>query len=374
LLSLIEKPTLLLNPAIAQANIAAMAKKIQAAGAVFRPHFKTHQSAAVGQWFKANEIGVKAITVSSLEMASYFAQSGWKDILVAFPVNLRQINVINSLLAQKVQLQVLVESPKTALQLNQALQHPITVWIKIDTGYHRTGIEADKSPEELAQLLNIISACKNLNFSGFLTHAGHTYTAQNAQHATTLAQQSLQKLLALKKNYPNALLSAGDTPTCSLLDSLQHNGIDQWRPGNFVFYDLQQYRLSACNLSQIALCLACPVVAVHAHRNEAVLYAGAVHLSKDAAVLPQTQQLSYGLAVALNDDGTWFFPYEVNPEANYIRALSQEHAVLVGSSQFIKSLQAGQLIGILPAHACLTAQAMGQYILTQSFETLAMMR
>jgi D-serine deaminase-like pyridoxal phosphate-dependent protein len=69
-----------------------------------------------------------------------------------------------------------------------------------------------------------------------------------------------------------------------------------------------------------------------------------------------------------------FFPDEVNPEANYIRALSQEHAVLVGSSQFIKSLQAGQLIGILPAHACLTAQAMGQYILTQSFETLAMMR
>jgi D-serine deaminase-like pyridoxal phosphate-dependent protein len=60
----------------------------------FRPHFKTHQSLELGNWFK--DYGVTQITVSSLEMAEYFATQ-WNDITVAFPVNVLEINRINSL-------------------------------------------------------------------------------------------------------------------------------------------------------------------------------------------------------------------------------------------------------------------------------------
>ncbi|MDQ1351629.1 MAG: hypothetical protein QG657_1934, partial [Acidobacteriota bacterium] len=63
-------------------NIIRIKEKIaRSPGVRFRPHFKTHQSAQIGQWFR--EMGVSAITVSSVDMALYFAQHGWTDITIA---------------------------------------------------------------------------------------------------------------------------------------------------------------------------------------------------------------------------------------------------------------------------------------------------
>ena len=89
----ISKPTLIIDASRAKANIQRMKAKAEAQGAVFRPHFKTHQSGVVGQWFRQK--GIDRITVSSVSMASYFADHGWDDILIAFPVNLLEIKKIN---------------------------------------------------------------------------------------------------------------------------------------------------------------------------------------------------------------------------------------------------------------------------------------
>ena len=67
----VTKPTFVVDPVICRRNIARMADKARGAGLKFRPHFKTHQSAAIGAWFR--EEGVTAITVSSVSMARYFA-------------------------------------------------------------------------------------------------------------------------------------------------------------------------------------------------------------------------------------------------------------------------------------------------------------
>ena len=80
----IEKPTLILDPTICRANIQRMAERAKRNNVKFRPHSKTHQSAMVSEWFR--EVGVDAITVSSVEMATYFAENGWKDITIAFTV------------------------------------------------------------------------------------------------------------------------------------------------------------------------------------------------------------------------------------------------------------------------------------------------
>ena len=107
----ISKPTMLLNAETTRRNIARMAQKARGAGIRFRPHFKTHQSAAIGEWFRAQ--GVTAITASSLEMAEYFANAGWDDITVAFPVNVREMDTINRL-AQRIELNLLVEAPESS--------------------------------------------------------------------------------------------------------------------------------------------------------------------------------------------------------------------------------------------------------------------
>ena len=76
---------------------------------------KRHQSAEVGEWFR--EKGVSRITVSSVEMAEYFAQHGWQDITIAFSVNIRQMNRIRQL-AQTIRLGVLVENAEAVESLS----------------------------------------------------------------------------------------------------------------------------------------------------------------------------------------------------------------------------------------------------------------
>ena len=74
----VTEPTMVLNEEVCKSNIARMAAKAKAANVVFRPHFKTHQSREIGEWFRAS--GVDKITVSSLNMAMKFAEWGWNDI------------------------------------------------------------------------------------------------------------------------------------------------------------------------------------------------------------------------------------------------------------------------------------------------------
>ena len=77
LLEHIRKPTLFLDEVKCRANIRMMSEKAKANGVIFRPHFKTHQSVEIGNWFR--EEGTQAITVSSVGMAGYFAKAGWRD-------------------------------------------------------------------------------------------------------------------------------------------------------------------------------------------------------------------------------------------------------------------------------------------------------
>ena len=58
----VDKPCLLIDEFIARANIHKMAKKARANKVNFRPHFKTHQSETIGEWFR--DEGIKSITVS----------------------------------------------------------------------------------------------------------------------------------------------------------------------------------------------------------------------------------------------------------------------------------------------------------------------
>ncbi len=70
LLSQITRPTLLLDETRCRRNIQRMADKARANHVRFRPHFKTHQSAQIGAWFR--EYGVEVITVSSVEVVRFY--------------------------------------------------------------------------------------------------------------------------------------------------------------------------------------------------------------------------------------------------------------------------------------------------------------
>lgn len=354
LLDNIIEPTLLLNEDICRANIARMTEKATNNGLPLRPHFKTHQSHVVGSWFR--EAGIDRIAVSSFRMAQYFAQDGWKDITVAFPTNYREIKRINEL-AKVVQLNVVVENRETLAFLEQYLRSEVQAFIKADIGYHRTGLGPDKF-DQVDELIEWLSNSSKLHFKGFLAHAGHSYGANGLEEIKDIHEKSLANLALFKERYqsgfPQIEYSAGDTPTCSRMSTF---GVaTEMRPGNFVFYDLSQCLIGSCEIENIAVAMACPVVAIHKERSEIVLYGGGVHFSKDRKTHPNGETF-YGLVVDWQDNG-----WESSWEHAYIKSLSQEHGIVKATQKLLKTVKVGDILGVLPIHSCMNANLMKQYL------------
>lgn len=353
---MITKPTLLLDVKKCKTNIAKMCIKAEKHNVELRPHFKTHQSIEIGRWFK--EFGISKITVSSLEMAEYFAKE-WDDITVAFPVNILEINTINTL-AKKVQLNLLIESKEVALFLSKHLKHTVNFFIKINVGNNRAGLLYSDA-ESIENILDSTKDSIHFNFKGFLGHAGQTYKCNGKEEVIETHQKSMNKLVRLKHifkaKYPNLILSYGDTPSCSLAEDFSE--LDEIRPGNFVFYDLMQVQIGACTYNDIAVAMACPIVAIHKDKNEMVIYGGGIHFSKDR--IEENGKIVFG-KVAHNHGMHW---KDIIPNV-FVSALSQEHGIVKVSESKINNYVIGDLLYVLPVHSCMTANLMKQYLTTEN--------
>lgn len=352
-LSQIDQPQLLLNEQICKANMQRMLDKAVANNCKLRPHFKTHQSHQVGRWIRA--MGVDRIAVSSLKMAEYFAADGWRDIAIAFPVNIREIKRINQL-AKKVNLQVILESIEVIEKLEAQLEAELEAYIELDLDYGRSGLPL-RNLEQIDQLLAVFDKTVKVSFKGFLGHAGQSYACRSQAEIQSLQDSLIPEIQKLRKRYadshPDLWISIGDTPTCSKAENWEP--IDEMRPGNYVFYDLMQWQIGACTLENIAVALATPVVAIHAAKQEVILHGGGVHLCKDRIEL--NRRNCYGLLAKLSENG-----WEIPKEENYLQSLSQEHGIAKVSQDFLASLEVGDLVAVLPVHSCMTADSMGNYL------------
>ena len=124
----IIEPTLIIDKKKCLSNIQRMSEKAKSHNLIFRPHFKTHQSAEVGNWFR--DFGITAITVSSVSMAQYFSKANWHDITIAFPLNIREIDRINSIDPQ-VRLNLTIENQEAIEIAGPKLTREVGVFLKI---------------------------------------------------------------------------------------------------------------------------------------------------------------------------------------------------------------------------------------------------
>ncbi|MCB2211630.1 alanine racemase [bacterium] len=346
----IQHPSLVIDEQQARANIRWMADKARNAGVRFRPHFKTHQSAAVGEWFR--DEGVDRITVSSYSMARYFAEHGWSDITLAFPLNLRELAEIEQL-ASTIQLGVLVDSVIAVLALAERTQAPLNVWIKLDTGYGRAGVRWDQT-QQLIDLASRITQTDHLRFAGLLTHNGQAYHVQGEHAIRAIYQESTTRMLSARTalheaGFADVRLSTGDTPCCSVVDDFL--GVDEIRPGNFVYYDLMQTAIGSCPDERVAAVVACPVVGVYPERLELILYGGAVHLSKESIELDGRPV--YGCLAEMDGDRI----AAIRRDAPVI-SLSQEHGKVHLPPDLLSSLRVGDLAYVVPVHSCLAVSCL----------------
>jgi len=133
------------------------------------------------------------------------------------------------------------------------------------------------------------------------------------------------------------------------------SGIDEIRPGNFIFYDMMQVQIGSCKIDDIAVAAACPVVAKYPERHCIAVYGGAVHLSKESMV-NDDGVVQYG-RIALPTDTGW----EILPDDNFVYSLSQEHGLIQASDSLLQNIHIGDLLLVLPIHSCLTANLLNGY-------------
>ena len=347
----LQKPVFIIDRYKALQNLERMAQKAKASGVNLRPHVKTHQSAAIAGWLR--DFGIRSLTASSVDMASYFVCAGWKDITVAIPVNVHQIPTINAL-AESNSIHVIVDSEFASEKLVAGIKHPLHVWIETDTGDHRTGVPIEDTTS-IIRIANILRQSPCLHLMGFLAHDGHTYSAIGHEGVRAIFNNSFRSLTASLKTlesqgFSGLQLSIGDTPTCSIVDSFP-TPINEIRPGNFIFYDLTQAAVGACRYDQIAAAVACPVISSHPERGEIVIYGGGVHISKEL-IRNEDGSACYGRICRLNEDKMgWTEPLT---EVSLV-SLSQEQGIIRGPKHFIQSVDIGDTVVVLPVHVCLTA-------------------
>ena len=328
-----------------------MSLRARDAGVRLRPHFKTHQSARVGEWFR--DAGVRAITVSSTAMAEYFAAHGWRDILMASPLNVREAAALDRL-AARIDLHVTVDSVPAAERLAVERLRPLSVWVEIDTGDHRTGLDPSED-STIERIVRTVLDSEHLAWGGLIAHDGQTYTAGSVAAIRETCVRTVSRLGELaawleERTGVRPALSIGDTPTAKLVDDL--SGVDEIRPGNFVFGDLTQLRIGSFREDEIAVALASPVVSKSASRREIVLLGGAVRLSKEW-IAGEDGQPIYGRLARLREAG-----WGEIVGGSFVSRLSQELSVVQASAELFSSIDIGDLLAVIPVHSCLTVDAM----------------
>lgn len=322
-----------------------MREKAISSGVLFRPHVKTHKVVAIGRMQHGGATG--AITVSTLAEAEAFAAEGFRDITYAMPIAPDKLDRAAALARSIERLNVLIDSER-AFRAVEEHDFVFDVFLKVDCGYHRAGVDPN-SPDSV-RLALALARSERARFQGLLTHAGHSYHARDVEEIRRVAAEESSCLtrfraLLAAEGLADARRSIGSTPTTAVVD--RFSDCDEVRPGNYVFFDAFQATVGSCTFADCAVSVLTTVVGSYPERGTLIVDAGALALSKD--VSPENIDPRFGYGVVCDLD--------LRPLPMRITALSQEHGKVAAES----TVPVGTRLRIIPNHSCLTAAMFDRY-------------
>lgn len=349
----LSTPALIVDLDKLETNIQRMAERARTHGVRLRPHIKTHKCVEIAQM--QVEAGCNGLTVSTLHEAAVFAENGFDDLTWAFPLILTRLDEARSL-SERCRLGIVIDSIE-ALEAIEGDGGSYRVWLKVDCGYHRAGV--DPGTELSFELANRITESSKLGFQGILTHSGHAYNAADSEQVQEIAEQERAVMTEFaqqlrERGIEVPAVSVGSTPAMSVVESLE--GVDEIRPGNYVFYDFTQVELGSCSVSDCAVTVLASVVSSPGDSDRSIIDAGALALSKDVGPARDS-----GV-----DMGRIFADYASGQlsDNQHLYALSQEHGHLSGR------LPVGSLLRVLPNHSCLTVASFDEYHVVRGNEVV----
>ncbi len=340
----LDTPSLLLDNRKLINNIMIMETFCKQHQLNWRPHVKTHKSIEIAKMQLAK--GAKGITVAKLSEAEVMVEGGIDDILIAFPISSHMKVKKLIALSRKAKLIVAVDSIDQVNMLEMYLQkeeEKLEVWIKVNCGLNRCGVEPIG---EVLDLAKRIVQTNKLFLGGIFTHAGHSYGAKSHGELAQIANQEAKSVLASAyvcelAGIPIQVRSVGSTPTYQL--SGAYKGITEVRPGNAIFFDMVQVGLGVATTKQCAITVLATVVSVKPGRI--ILDTGSKTLCLDQGAHGNKSVKGYGTIVGYHQ--------------LVIERLSEEHGIVI--FEHTPPLKLGDVVEIIPNHACTVVNMFEQY-------------
>jgi D-serine deaminase-like pyridoxal phosphate-dependent protein len=341
----VDTPMPIVLADVMQRNIDRMQVFAAERGLDVRPHVKTHKCLEIGR--RQLDAGAVGITAGNVGEAEVFAGAGFDDIFLAYPVwpSGTKAGRIREL-AQTTRLRVGVDNAAAIDALADAMgDEPdrLQVVVEVDCGARRSG-----APPEAAGDLALIARKRGLGPIGVYTYPGHGSAGSGSREPAAQDQEAalaaaVRSLAAV--GVSPEVVSAGSTPTFAFATS---SVITEIRPGEYVFCDLNNTRLGACDEDQIALFVAATVV------SDWVPGQGILDVGTKAMGREGTPEIGYG---------------GIAGKKAVLAKLNEYHgflAVPVGEER----PSVGTVVPVVPNHVCPVVASFEELLVTDSEGTM----
>lgn len=332
-ISELDTPALLVDLDIMERNLRRVADYARTHHLRLRPHTKTHKSPLLAR--RQLALGAAGITVAKVSEAEVMLGAEPADLLIAYPViGPRKLDRLMPV-ARATSVTISLDSLAAARPVSEAALAAgveISILAEMDVGLGRVGVQPG---EEIVELAQAISKLPALKLAGFAFYPGHIKQMDETglQALGQLADTIEQTVDAFDRaGLPTTVVSGGSTPT--LFYSHRVRGMNEIRPGTYIFNDRNTVACGACESADCAASILTTVVSTARH-NGMMIDGGSKTFSSDRLVT--------------GGNGGFGFLIDA-PEASFFR-MNEEHGY-VDLSASPRKFQVGDRVRIIPNHIC----------------------
>ncbi|MDP9171329.1 MAG: alanine racemase, partial [Acidobacteriota bacterium] len=324
----LDTPALVIDLDIMDRNLQRAADYCATHNLRLRPHTKTHKSIELAR--KQLALGAAGLTVAKVSEAEVMLGAETRDLLVAFPVigepKLRRLAAVAAITKVTVALDSLLAAEQlSAVAARSGVR--LGVLIEVDVGLGRVGV----APDQVVELTGAVARLPNLDWRGITFYPGHIKDA-NAESLAALNDTigGVRREL-VGAGFEPEIVSGGSTPT--LWHSHEIEGLNEIRPGTYIFNDLNTVASGACTLEECAASVLVTVVS-HTRPERMIVDGGSKTFSSDR----------------LSSGGAGHGRIVEAPGASFHK-MNEEHGFidLEGAERTFKT---GEKVRIIPNHIC----------------------
>jgi D-serine deaminase-like pyridoxal phosphate-dependent protein len=331
----LETPAVVVDLDVMDQNLSRMADYCRKHELLLRPHTKTHKIPELAK--RQIQSGATGITVAKIGEAEVMLDAGITDILIAYPIVGAGKPERLARIAERGSITVSLDSEEAANTISEAMMRrgtKVEILIELNVGFDRCGVGTEVEALTLAKKITLLPGLK---FKGLMFFPGHLGVEPEQRSALrSQVNDLLDRVLEAfaREQLPVSIVSGGSTPTA--YESELFHGVNEVRPGTYIFNDRNTVGVSAASLNDCALSVLVTVVSTGVS-GRAVIDGGSKTFSSDR------YQAEDGIGFGLVRED----------HAAQIERLSEEHGH-VNITRSDRRYRVGDRLSVIPNHVCTT--------------------